>query len=177
LFSNVYLYCIEQMVLPSGHHLGGLLEDALEQGKPIYGQPTHCKQFPFMYSQKRFSQDSLLISTKYFHILERSTKIYSAVSIGNNIFPNIIMKFQKYRSFIYPDRNLEDFPLNLLFPLIKYIFWIWDPGLAISLLDQVMQISIKEMNFPIFIFLAIKSSSHLCNQTFPIIKNLFSKNS
>jgi hypothetical protein len=35
LFSNVYLDSIEQMVLPPGHHLGGLLEDALEQGKHI----------------------------------------------------------------------------------------------------------------------------------------------
>jgi hypothetical protein len=99
----------------------------------------------------------------------RSTRCsHSAVSIGNNIFPNIIMKFQKYRRFIYPERNLEDFPLNL----IKYIFWIWD-----SSLDQDIQILIREMNFPIYIFLALKSSSHLCNQTFPIIKYLFSKNS
>ncbi len=61
LFSNVYLYCIEQMVLPSGHHLGGLLEDALEQGKHMMNQHT-ANNFLFMHSQKRFSQDSLLIN-------------------------------------------------------------------------------------------------------------------
>jgi hypothetical protein len=51
-FSTVYLDCIEQMVLPSGHHLGGLLEDALEQGKHIVNQHT-ANNFPFMYFQKK----------------------------------------------------------------------------------------------------------------------------
>ncbi len=67
----------------------------------------HCKQFSiYVYSQKRFSQASLQISTKYFHnriimfclelwyfVETNSTKCsHSAVSIGNNIFPNGIMK-------------------------------------------------------------------------------------
>jgi hypothetical protein len=48
----------------------------------------------------------------------------SAVSIGNNIFPNGIIKFQQYRRFIFPEGNYKDGPLNLLF-LFGHI---WDLG-------------------------------------------------
>jgi hypothetical protein len=45
-------------------------------------------------------------------------------SIGNNIFPNRIMKFQLYRGFIFPDSNYKKGHFNLLFPFLKYIFGI-----------------------------------------------------
>jgi hypothetical protein len=65
-----------------------------------------ANNFPFMYSQKRFGQASLLISTTYFQnriimfCLELCYSVetyntrcsHSAVSIGNNIFPNGVMK-------------------------------------------------------------------------------------
>ncbi len=83
-----------------------------------------------MQSQKRFSQASLLISTKYFQnriimlclelqyytVFCREVQYYrcsrSAVTIGNNIFPIGIMKLQQYRRFIFPDQNYKGQPLE-----------------------------------------------------------------
>jgi hypothetical protein len=70
-----------------------------------------------MYSEKRFSQASLVISTNIsisvwnYDIPYRSTVLkcsYLAVSIGNNIFPNRIMNLQLYRRFIFPDYSYKD---------------------------------------------------------------------
>jgi hypothetical protein len=72
-----------------------------------------ANSFPFMYSQIRFSQASLLISSTYFQniiimfCLGYSVEKYStkcshlAVSIGNNTYLYRIMKSQKYRRFMF----------------------------------------------------------------------------
>jgi hypothetical protein len=84
--------------------------------------------FPFMCFQKRFNQVSLLKSVKYFQnriimfCLELSYSVekyitrcnHSTVSIGNNIFPNRIMKL------------LQRWSLDLLLPLLQYKFGICD---------------------------------------------------
>jgi hypothetical protein len=66
----------------------------------------HCKQYCIYVFPEKISQASLLSSTKYFQnriimfgldIMERlkyTRCSHSAVSIGNNIFPNGVMKFQ-----------------------------------------------------------------------------------
>jgi hypothetical protein len=85
-------------------------QSALER-KPSLLEPTRSQNyaandFSFRYSQKRFSQASFLISTKYFQnrIIMFSLKLFYSVQcqmqplscrhIGNTIFPNGIMKFQ-----------------------------------------------------------------------------------
>ncbi len=74
----------------------------------------HCQQFSIYVVPKKVSQTSLLISIKY-------------SSIWNNIFPNGIMKLQKF---------------------LKCIFGILDWGLLNSFWDHVIQISItRQMNF------------------------------
>jgi hypothetical protein len=40
---------------------------------------------------------------------------HSVVSLGNNIFPNGIMKLKQGRRFIFPDWNHKDGSLNFLF--------------------------------------------------------------
>jgi hypothetical protein len=47
----------------------------------------------------------------------------SVVSLGNNIFPNGVIKFQD-RRFIFQDCNYKDGPLNFLFPFLKYILYL-----------------------------------------------------
>jgi hypothetical protein len=123
-----------------------------------------------MYSQKIFSKASLPIFIKYFQnriiifCLElyyswREVQCYkcslSIVSIGNNIFPNGFMKFQKYRRFIFPDKNNTDVSFNLFFPFLKYIIlYIWDLGLRLAnfFRDHLTQISTRQMNFQYIFF-------------------------
>jgi hypothetical protein len=103
-----------------------------------------ANNFPFMCFQKWFSQASLLISTKYFknRIIMFCVELWysvekyitrcshSTVSIGNNMFKNVIIKLRKYRRFMHPDYNYKDSPFNLLLPYLKCIFGIWDWCLA-----------------------------------------------
>ncbi len=67
----------------------------------------------WFWSPKRFHQASLPISTGFFSKqnykflpwMYSSRCSQSAVRIGKNVFPNGIMKYQKYRRFIFPDVN------------------------------------------------------------------------
>jgi hypothetical protein len=51
----------------------------------------------------------------------------------------------------------------LLYPFLKYIFGIWDRGLANSFWDRVIKISIRQMNSVyIFLTMKVKSFVELC---------------
>jgi hypothetical protein len=69
----------------------------------------------------------------------------------------------------------NDSSLDLLFPFLKYIFSIWDCGLANSFWDNVIQISSRHMNFH-YIFPNYEKLNPLGKHILPAINNVFSWN-
>ncbi len=74
---------------------------------------------------------------------------HSAVSIGTIYFQTESWNFSSTGDSYFPIRtihNYTDGPLNCLFSFLKYIFGIWEWGLANSFWDHGTQISIRQMN-------------------------------
>jgi hypothetical protein len=60
--------------------------------------------------------------------------------------------------YIFIDYNYKDSSLNMSFPFLKYIFRIWERGLASSILDHVFQIFSSLINFQIL----FSRTSYVC---------------
>jgi hypothetical protein len=86
--------------------------------------------------------------------------IQLAGSIENKKFPKGIWSYSRNlleERFIFPDSNYKDGTLNLLFPILNYIFGIWKWGMAKSMvLYHVLQIPFRVMNFSGYIFTTVK---------------------
>jgi hypothetical protein len=57
------------------------------------------------------------------------------------------LRLYSYGGKIYFKVELQRRYLGFVFPFLKYIFGIWDRGLATFLWDHVIQIQIRQMNF------------------------------
>ncbi len=99
----------------------------------------HCKQFLFMYSQKRFSQASLLISTKFF----QNRIIMFCLELLHSVLHCRVQEIHTYFQIKTMKMALGTFYFLFYF----YFLGIWDWGLANSFLDHAIQFSIRRMNF------------------------------
>ncbi len=145
-----------------------------------------ANNFTFMYSQKRFSQPSLLISTTYFQnriIMFCLELLYSAEnkmqSFGCQHREQHIY-IPNYEITVVQEIHISRLGLQILtiefvIPFLNYIFGIWDRGLANSFSDHVIQISVRQMYFQ-FIFSKLQKVKVSCEKPLtPIIKYLFSR--
>ncbi len=73
----------------------------------------------------------------------KGTKLDAAIqlSIGKNIFSKRNYEITVvHQIHIFPDKNYKKWSFEMLFHFLKYIFGIWDGGLANSLQDHVIQV-------------------------------------
>jgi hypothetical protein len=141
-----------------------------------------------MYSQKRFSHDSLLTSTKYFpnriiifclefwYSVEKYCMSYymQPVScqhweqhISNQSYE--ISVVQEYRS-TYFQLELHRWCLEFVISFFKVHIWDW--GLAYSFWDHVIHISIRRMNFQ-YIFSRLWKVKNFCGNIHSILRNIY----
>ncbi len=94
-----------------------------------------ANNFRFMYSQKRFSQATFpIINLKLCYSLEKYSPVDAAIQLSAYRKKHVskwnyeIMYSSTGDS--YSRLELQRWPLNLLFPFLKYIFGIWERGLT-----------------------------------------------
>ncbi len=118
----------------------------------------HCTRFSIYVFPKLFCQSSLQLTS-------------------NKYFKNIIIMFcLELRYSVQKSRlELQKWSIKFLISFLEYIFGIfWGDGvLANSFWDLVIQISVRQMNFP-FICIFPTMKSFLWKQFFPYYLNLFS---
>jgi len=131
-----------------------------------------ANNFTFMYSQKRFRQQSLLISTTYFQnriIMFCLELWYSAEnkmqSFGCQQREQHVFKWN-YEITVVQEIHISRLELQILtlefvIHFLKNIFGIWDRGLASSFSDHVIQISVRQTHFQ-FIFSKLRKGKVLC---------------
>ncbi len=99
----------------------------------------HCKQFSIYVFPQKIWPSPLQLTTKYFQhnvlseITAFSRKKSTAVSIGNNIFSNGIMKLQQQRRFIFKDQHYKRWPLEFIISFSKID--VWDFGIEVWLIS------------------------------------------
>ncbi len=134
----------------------------------MYRLYMHCKQFSIYEFQNRFSQVSLIISTKYF----QKNRIIMHVLSGIMLFWREVqyLHMQPYscqhreqhiskRNYEISVVKLQEIHISRLelqrWPYEFVIFYskvyIWDLGLRFSFWDPVIQISFRQMHF-LYIF-------------------------
>ncbi len=103
--------------------------------------PSQCycdhtaNKFPFMYPQKRFSQASLLISTKYF----QNRIIMFCLVLGTTYFQMELWNFSRMQEISRIELQRWSFELYISFSKV----YIWDWSLANSFWDHILiQISV-----------------------------------
>ncbi len=124
-----------------------------------------ANNFPFMYAQRRFSQASHLISTKYF----QNRIIMFCLQLWFSVEKYEITILQEIHISIL---ELHRWPVEFVisFSPMQYIFGMWDWGLAYSFWDHVIQKSLLE-GWTFRIYFPNYESSNLFVATFTPIMN------